>query len=184
MAFQLNRWSRRLHRWGAIISAIPLLLVIVTGLLLQIKKQSTWVQPATSKGSGSVPTIPWESVLHIASAHPDANVQSWSDIDRLDVRPSKGIIKIQSKNSWELQIDAESGQLLSSAYRRSDWIESLHDGSYFSDGAKLWVFLPNGLILLGLWVSGGYLWYVHIAAKRKKKKRLSEKAKASKESKD
>ena len=40
------------------------------------------------------------------------------DIDRLDVRPGKGMLKVRCKNSWEVQIDANSGKVLQVAYRR------------------------------------------------------------------
>jgi uncharacterized iron-regulated membrane protein len=58
-------------------------------------------------------------------------------------------------------------------HRRSDWIEQLHDGSFFSETAKLFVFFPNGLILLGLWLTGAYLWWLPIGAKQKKESRKS-----------
>lgn len=138
-----------------------MLLVIVSGLLLQVKKQVSWVQPPTVKGESpnDLPLQGWEQIVASAKTAPEAAIQSWEDIDRMDVRPSKGIVKVQSKNRWELQIDLASGEVLSSKYRRSDWIESLHDGSFFSDAAKLWVFLPNGLVLLGLWITGFWMWY-------------------------
>lgn len=47
----LNKWTRKLHRWGALLTAVPLLLVIVTGLLLQVKKEAAWIQPPTMRGS-------------------------------------------------------------------------------------------------------------------------------------
>lgn len=165
-----NRWTRKLHRWGALVSAVPLLLVIVSGLLLQIKKQATWVQPPTLKGSGA-PHIDWPQILAIAQQDDNANIQSWDDIDRLDVRPGKSLIKVQAVNHWELQIDWANGEILSSSYRRSDWIESLHDGSFFGDPVKLYIFLPSGLILLTLWFTGVYLWYLPIASQQKKKRR-------------
>lgn len=171
----LNRWSRKLHRWGAIITLIPLGLVIVTGLLLQLKKQLTWVQPATMRGAATSPSLEWQELLEAAKSDSDAGIKDWSDVDRIDVRPSKGVAKVRAKNRWEVQIDIENGQVLASNYRRSDLIESLHDGSFFADFAKVWVFLPNGLILLGLWISGFYLWWLPIGAKRKKRKRQAEK---------
>lgn len=170
----LNWLTRKLHRWGAIITAIPLLIVILSGLLLQVKKQIEWVQPPSQKGSvseGQFSTTV-QSFLGVAQSVAEADVQTWADIDRIDVRPGKGIAKIQCKNRWELQIDLVTHQVLSSTYRRSDFIESLHDGSFFSDWAKLWVFLPNGLILLGLWGTGMWLWYIPISSQRKKKQRL------------
>lgn len=171
MANSWNRWSRKLHRWGAILTCLPLLLVIGSGILLQIKKQSTWVQPATVKGTGDRPAIDWEQLLEAASSVPQAQVSEWPDIDRVDVRPEKGMAKVQCKNRWEVQIDLSNGDILASNYRRSDFIESLHDGSFFSDAAKLWLFLPNGLVLLGLWFTGIYLWWLPIGVKRKKKRK-------------
>ena len=148
-----------------------MLLVIVTGLLLQVKKQVSWVQPPTESGQSrdKMPAQNWEAILNVASSVAEAEVSEWKDIDRLDVRPGKGIVKVQSSNHWELQIDLESGEVLSSKYRRSDWIEQLHDGSFFSDAAKLWVFLPNGLILLGLWTTGVWMWYLPFSKRRKRK---------------
>lgn len=169
----MKRWIRKLHRWGALATFVPLLLVIVTGLLLQVKKQVVWVQPPTMRGSEEIPSVAWDSILHAAQKIPDAGVATWDDIARLDVQPSKGVIKIQSTNRWELQIDAASGEVLSSNYRRSDFIESLHDGSFFTEAAKLWVFLPNGIVLLGLWITGVYLWWLPIGVRRSKKKGTS-----------
>jgi hypothetical protein len=168
-----NRWSRKLHRWGALLTFIPLLLVIVSGLLLQVKKQVPWVQPATNRGTGSVPEIQWQSLLEATSSVPEADVDSWEDIDRVDVRPGKGMAKVQCKNRWEVQLDLSTGEVLAANYRRSDLIESLHDGSFFSDAAKLWLFLPNGLLLLGLWCTGVYLWWLPIGVKRKKRKKAA-----------
>ena len=161
------------------VTAVPLLLVVLTGLLLQFKKQVAWIQPATKRGETEQLLISWDNVLDAAKAIPAAEVESWKDIDRLDVRPSKGVIKIRCKNRWELQLDSSSGNVLSSAYRRSDFIESLHDGSFFSDYVKLYVFSANGLILLGLWITGAWLWYLPIGVKRKKKKKRSAENEAS-----
>ena len=98
-------------------------------------------------------------------------IRDRSDIDRLDVRPGKGIVKIRSKNNWELQLDLANANILSSKYRRSDFIESLHDGSFFGDWSKLIIFLANGLILLGLWFTGMWLWYLPVKVKRQKKRK-------------
>lgn len=171
MASSWNRWSRKLHRWGALLIFIPLSLVIVSGLLLQVKKQVTWIQPATINGVGQSPEIDWEQILESTAGIADSGVKSWTDIDRVDVRPGKGMAKVQCKNRWEVQVDLQTGEVLAANYRRSDFIESLHDGSFFSDNAKLWIFLPNGLILLGLWCTGVYLWWLPIGAKRKKRRK-------------
>ena len=148
-----------------------MLVVILSGLLLQLKKQSDWVQPPTARGSGDVPTLSFAEILAAASAVPEAEVASWDDVDRLDVRPSEGMLKVRCKNRVEVQLDAVSAEVLQVAVRRSDVIEAIHDGSWFHDAAKLWVFLPSGLALLGLWVTGVVL-YVHpVAARRRNRRR-------------
>jgi uncharacterized iron-regulated membrane protein len=155
-----------------------MLIVIVSGLLLQVKKQVAWVQPPTQSGiqKNVAPIQDWETVLSTVRGIPDANVDSWSDIDRFDVRFSKGTIKVITKSNWEIQIDSENGQLLSSSIRRSDWIEQLHDGSFFGEYAKLWLFLPNGLVLLMLWISGLWLWYLPVQVRRSKRVRAKTEA--------
>ena len=129
------------------------------------------MQPATVKGTGKTPTVDWDSILGSVSTADVAEVNSWEDIDRIDVRPGKGMCKVQCNNRYEVQVDLASADVLAVNYRRSDFIESLHDGSFFSDGAKLWIFLPNGILLLGLWFTGAWLWWLPIGAKRKKRKR-------------
>jgi uncharacterized iron-regulated membrane protein len=157
---RVNIWSRRLHRWGAVAVMVPLLLVIVTGLLLMVKKQVAWVQPpmAAAATIGAKPSISFDQILEAARSQPQAQVDSWDDIDRLDARPAAGVVKVHARNHWEVQVCTATARVLSSAYRRSDLIESLHDGSWFHPGAKLWVFLPSGVVLLGLWLTGMYLW--------------------------
>lgn len=176
MAKSFNWWMRKFHRWGAILFAAPLLIVIVSGLLLQLKKEIVWIQPVTQQGSQNQPVIGWDQVLASSQNVTEAEVVSWSDIDRVDARVGKGVLKVRCKNGWEIQLDAATGDLLSSAYRRSDLIESIHDGSFFTDIAKLWVFLPNGIVLLALWFTGAYLWYLPFLAKKKKRNRKTSSA--------
>lgn len=138
---------------------LPLVLVIGTGILLMLKKEIAWIQPPTQKGVAvaSVPAQSFEELFEVARAIPALEVSDWRDLDRVDVKPGKGVVKFVAANRWEAQLDAETGQVLQVAYRRSDLIESLHDGSFFSDGVKLFVFLPAGLVLLVLWGTGIYL---------------------------
>ncbi|MFM9995188.1 MAG: PepSY domain-containing protein [Phycisphaerales bacterium] len=166
-----NRWSRRLHRGGAIVAAVPLLIIITTGLLLQLKKEWSWVQPPTLRGTGQAPVIGFDRILEIARTIPAAGVRDWSDIDRLDVQPGRGLVKVHPRNRVEIQIDTGTGAVLQVMHRRSDLVESLHDGSWFHDRAKLWVFLPTGAALLLLWFSGVYLWLLPHWARRARDKR-------------
>ena len=110
-------------------------------------------------------------VLESVKAVPEAGILTWNDVDRLDVRPNKGIIKVRAKNRWEVQVDHQTGAVLSVAYRRSEFIESLHDGSFFHDRAKLSVFLPSACILLLLCVTGIYLFLQRFLRRRRARKK-------------
>ncbi|MAI72809.1 MAG: hypothetical protein CMM01_18135 [Rhodopirellula sp.] len=164
-----SRWNRLVHRWGSILIAVPALCVLLTGTVLQLKKQSAWIQPSTQWGIERVPMLSFAEILEIATSAPRAEIQSWDDIDRLDVRPDKGIVKIRAKNRWEVQLDTATGDILQVAFRRSDLIESLHDGSFFHDGVKLGIFLPTALVLIVLWGTGVYLFFLPQLAKRKRR---------------
>jgi uncharacterized iron-regulated membrane protein len=163
--------NRKIHRWGAIIIALPLITVVVTGVMLQLKKKSDWIQPPAKRGSSEELTISFDRILEVARTVPEAGVETWDDIDRLDVRPSAGMVKVRCKNRREIQIDTNSGEVLQVSVRRSDLIESIHDGSFFFEGAKLWIFLPSALILAGLWGTGLYLFIRPYVAKRRRKAR-------------
>ena len=173
MKWHARRDSRKLHRIGAIIIALPFLIVIITGLLLQVKKDVAWVQPASQEGISTIPSITFQQILEISQSVPEAEISSWDDIDRLDVRPDKGMVKVRSVNHWEIQIDTENGSVLQVEYRRSDIIEAMHDGSWFSDGAKYWVFLPTGFIVLILWITGIYMYFIPSLNKRRNAKRMA-----------
>lgn len=175
----MNWWTRKLHRWGALITAVPLLLVILTGLLLQVKKQVPWVQPTTRSGSSGGPSLAWDQALSIARGVSEAGVESWQDISRIDLQPKRGVLKLICRSGWEIQLDHQTGEVLSVAIRRSDWIESLHDGSFFSDPVKLGVFLPSGIILLILWGTGAWLWWLPFQARINKRKRMALRAAGS-----
>ena len=142
--------------------------MVASGVLLQLKKQSNWIQPNVEITSSSKP-IMLQSYLDAVSTVKEANISSWDDIERIDIRPSKGIAKIKSKNNWEIQIDIETSEIYSANYRRSDIIESIHDGSFFSDVVKYGWFLPSGVLLLILSLTGIYMFFIPILSRRRNK---------------
>lgn len=169
MKINWKKINRKTHFWGSIICALPILIVIGTGVLLLLKKDFDWIQPPSARGVSSEPTVSFEEILIISKTVPEAKIRGWADIGRLDVRPSKGIVKVRAKNDWEIQIDFQTNEILQVAHRRSDFIESIHDGTFFHDAAKLWVFLPSSLILFVLWVTGLYLFLTTYFKKRSRK---------------
>jgi uncharacterized iron-regulated membrane protein len=173
---RVNKWTRRIHRWGAVLTAVPLVFVICTGILLQVKKQAPWVQPPTQRGAARTPELTFEAMLDAVRAVPEAQVRSWADVERVDVQVGRGLAKVICKSRWEVQIDTRSGEVLQVAYRRSDLIESLHDGSFFGQLVKLGVFLPTAIVLLCLWTTGVYLWILPNIARRSGRRRRAETA--------
>lgn len=174
MKWHARRDSRKIHRWGSIIIAVPFLVVLVTGLFLQVKKEFQWVQPPTMVGSSTELALSFDEILSITSTINEADINNWDDVERLDVRPDKGIVKVIGLNNWEVQIDTKTGSVLNVAFRRSDIIEKLHDGSWFHEIAKLWLFLPSAIIVTILWITGIYLFFVPYLQKRKNRKKFSQ----------
>lgn len=166
---KFNLLNRKIHYWLSLAVALPLLIVIISGLFLQTKKYFTWIQPAETRGASKNPQISLPQILEISKTVGEAEIKDWEDISRIDVRPSRGLVKVSANNHWEIQIDTETGKVLQTAYRRSDIIESLHDGSFFHEYVKMWIFLPSGIILLTLWLTGMYLFILPIWVKRRRK---------------
>lgn len=147
---------------------LPLGIIISSGIVLQLKKQFDWVQPPTRSGSSQELTKDFAEILAVASTVPAAGIETWADVDRIDVRPNKGVAKVRANNRWEIQVDTKTGEVLQVAYRRSDLIESIHDGSFFHENVKLWIFLPSALMVFALWITGIYLFVRPHWAKWKK----------------
>ena len=176
MRINWKKFNREVHFWGASLCAVPLMIVIITGLLLIVRKDFHWIQPATMNGTGNIPKITFERIIDTAKTVKEADIQNWSDVDRLDVRPNKGIIKIRSKNRWEIQIDHQTSEILQTSYRRSGLIESLHDGTFWGRSVSYFIFLPSAIILLILLVTGIYLFittYISKSNIKKNKKMLN-----------
>ena len=127
-----------------------------------------WVQPPEQRGSGTIPQLDLDDILAAVRRVPDLGVTGWEDINRIDVRPSRGMCKVWLRSGWEAQVDLGTGRVLQTAFRRTDLIESLHDGSFFAgDWSKLGLFLPNGVILLLLWATGLWLFWIPVSPRKR-----------------
>ncbi len=158
---QLRRF-RSLHRVVGVTLALFFFTIGVTGIVLGWKKDVQLLQPATRKGSGVLLRnwISLEHISNIAQQAADSVSNRNLQLDRMDVRPDNGIVKVTYKPGyWEVQVDGTSGEVLSVAQRHADWIEHIHDGSIFSDMFKLVYTNIMGLGLITLSLSGLWLWY-------------------------
>lgn len=175
MAINWKSLSRKTHYWAALVILLPAMIIIASGFVLQLKKDVNWIQPSTIRGMDKPPSLSFDEILAIASTVEEAQIDSWGDIDRLDVRTGRGMLKVRAKNRWEVQLDTHSGEILQVAYRRSDLIETIHDGSFFHDYVKLGLFLPTAAILFLMWATGVYLFVLPFLSRRRKRLRLARK---------
>jgi uncharacterized iron-regulated membrane protein len=165
---------RKVHHWGSMIIAVPLVIMIGAGILLMLKKEVEWIQPSSISGTERqlIPMVSMQDLFSAAKSVEQAEFTVWGELERADLKPGKGIIKFVSATQWEVQVDTASAKVVKVAKRRSDIIESIHDGSYFADWMKLWLFLPVGLILFVLWLTGVYLFVLTEYKKAKQRKKL------------
>ena len=160
---RLRRY-RKYHRWFGLSLALFLLISATTGILLALKKEFDILQPPTAKGV-SKDLSTWKSLPELAQIAEDAFIeahpsQKGNEIDRMDIRPQKGVVKVLFKEGWwEVQVDGTSGEVKSIERRNSDWIEALHDGSIISDWFKLISMNYIGWGLLLMIITGLWLWY-------------------------
>ncbi|MEE4289585.1 MAG: PepSY-associated TM helix domain-containing protein [Erythrobacter sp.] len=166
-----KKFWRQVHYWLSLAVFLPAGVMFVAGGFLMLKKEVEWIQPASMRGvaEAQLPQASFAAMLDAARAHPEAGIEQWSDIDRIDLRVDRGIAKLRAHSGWEVQVDTQTAEVLKVAYRRSDLIEQIHDGSFFSEPVKLFVFLPTGLLLVVMWGTGIYLFLLPRMRKRRKK---------------
>ncbi len=174
------RKFRYLHRYAGLFIASLLFISAITGILLALKKDVDIIQAPTQKGQ-SKNMAEWKPLYELSALaeqalhqkHPE---QVGNKVDRLDARPSKGVVKVLfDKGYWEVQIDAQSGVVKSISRRHSDWIEAIHDGSIISHIFKLISMHILGIGVLFIILSGLWLWLGPKrikAIKRKRRKKI------------
>ena len=166
------RFYRKIH--GALGGALFVFFILIagTGLLLGWKKQSGGLLLAKShQGVSTDPKtwLPVDSLQQIAfqTLHDSVSADLSTNLDRIDIRPQKGMVKfVFQDHYWGVQLDCTTGQVLHIERRRSDFIEHLHDGSYFDSllhvgdqPVKLLYTTVMGVALLAFSITGFYLYY-------------------------
>ena len=152
-----------LHRWLGITAGLVLMMLSVTGFLLLVKKDYTWIQPTVMEcAEGSVDQLqPIQKVYQAVFALGLPQLRSEDDIARVDFRPDKRLHKVVSKHDdLEVQVCAITLRTSEPRTRRSDWIESIHDGSWFGDFTHDRVMPVVAFLLLFLAGSGYVMWAV------------------------
>ena len=164
------------HKWTGLGLAAVLSVTSVTGFMLLIKKRAAWIQPPTITGAAGEPKdfISTAELFDIVFEQGHADFQSLDDIDRIDMRPGKRVLKVQSEhNHSEMQVCAVTGEILHVATRRSDFLEDLHDGSFFAEWVHAWFMPLVAVALLFMIMSGLWLWIEPKLRRRRRRLGLS-----------
>ncbi|MGB3548267.1 MAG: PepSY-associated TM helix domain-containing protein [Saprospiraceae bacterium] len=168
---RLLRWTRTVHRYLGMTLFVLFVFVSLSGLLLTWKKNSGgYLLPDSERGTSTDlrAWLPTDSLAALAAAYLAREVSPDLDpsIDRIDMRPGKGMVKIVFKNHYYgLQLDGATGTLLHVGRRRADFIENVHDGSVLDNwlGTSGWIKLiyssVTGTALLLFTITGFWLWY-------------------------
>jgi uncharacterized iron-regulated membrane protein len=164
------RRYRTWHKRVGLVLFIFFLVMAVTGLLLGMKKQTGLLAPTQKGMSADAGTwLPMDSLQNLAVRYLGDSVDRSlsTEIDRIDIRPGKGIAKFQfTDHFWGLQLDCTTGKLLLVERRSADFIEALHDGSIVDrlfgtsdEQAKVAYSTLMGASLLLMALTGFWLWY-------------------------
>ena len=159
-----HRFSRGVfyaHLWVGVLVTIALLVIGVTGILLN-HKRGLGLMPDVEHA----PNAPLGAALPIAELAaiamrevPGADTSAVARVDRMDVRPRDGLIKVRLRDSasTEVTLDLTSGAVLHVGRRGDVFLEKLHSGEVFGSP---WVILSDiaavGLIIT--LISGYWIW--------------------------
>lgn len=150
-----------LHRWLGVAAGLFLLLSATTGFLLLLKKDYAWIQPPVVHGqAGPVEQLAsLQAVYAAVFALGLPQFRGEDDIARIDFRPAQRVHKVVSVHGHlEVQVCAITCRTSVPNTRLSDWLETLHDGSFFGGFVHGAVMPAAGLILSFLATSGYVMW--------------------------
>ncbi len=172
------RVFRKIHRLCGAFLFVFFFIISISGLVLGWKKHSGDLLLAKTRTGASANPSDWlpagklyeKALLHVH------NAGLAYEIDRIDLRPDKGVAKILFKDHYySLQIDCTTGEVLNSEKRWSDLFEHIHDGSivdiqfgWGSGTFKVIYTSITGLALLTFTVTGFWLWYGPKVMRRQK----------------
>jgi uncharacterized iron-regulated membrane protein len=180
------RWFRTWHQQIGLVLLIFFVVMALTGILLAWKKHSFGLmQPSGLKGQSKdlADWMPVADLLAIAQAEfvKQHGADAPASLERIDIRLHKGLVKFVFEDRiWGIELDGATGEILHSGRRYSDLIEKIHDGSVLAlllpdgdDYAKRMYSTLTGLGLLGLTLSGFWLWYGPKRIRERKRKPLA-----------
>lgn len=156
---RMSWWMFHGHLWLGIISTVLVILVCITGILLNHKRGLGLMPDVPNEASGVLATaLPIGELAARAEAAVGADVAA-AGIDRMDVRPGDGLIKVRfdDRAVTEATVDIHTGEVLHVGARNDVFLEKLHSGEIFgSRGILLSDFAA--IVLTILVITGIWLW--------------------------
>jgi hypothetical protein len=141
--------------------------ISVTGILLNHKRALDLMpRTAVTQVDAFDTSLPLPELARLAREAVSSEVSA-TGIDRMDVRPAKGIIKVRFKDRriTEVTLALKDGTVLVRGLRNDSFLEQLHSGDAFGRHGYLLSDLAAGALIL-LLMSGFWMWlYPHAKAR-------------------
>ncbi len=151
------------HLWIGVTISFLVVMISVTGILLNHKRTLGLIPETPIKRAEAFKdALPLPKLAQLAQAAVPPEVAALG-IDRMDVRPGKGIIKVRFNDASvsEVTLALDDGTPLLTGQRNDSFLEQLHTGDAFGARGFLLSDLVGGALVL-LLLSGFWVWlYPH-----------------------
>ena len=151
------------HLWLGVIFTAALIVISATGILLNHKRGLGLMPDVPHEPSapftGSLPLDSLAAIALRAVAAPNAEAPTLGDVDRMDVRPRDGFVKVRMRDasSTEVTVDVASGKVLHIGPRGDVFLEKLHSGEIFGGRGILLSDAASVVIVITI-ITGYWLW--------------------------
>ncbi len=144
----MRNW-RKFHGKIALIISLPLIMIAVTGVILQLRDQFESIQPSLVKYElrNDLPVLTLKQIEN-----------KFPGLDQVIYKPQKNSIVVRYKDGYEKQIHPQTGGVLKEAMRRTNFIIELHQGSWLGKFGQYVLHFSAGLGLCFLIMSGLYIY--------------------------
>lgn len=151
------------HLWLGVIFTAALIVISATGILLNHKRGLGLMPDVPHEPSapftGSLPLDSLAAIALRAVAPPNAEPLTLGDVDRMDVRPRDGFVKVRMRDasSTEVTVDVATGKVLHIGPRGDVFLEKLHSGEVFGGRGILLSDAASVVIVITI-ITGYWLW--------------------------
>ena len=159
-----ERWLPRFafysHLWVGVVFTVVLLVISITGILLNHKRGLGLMPEVDHTPSGEFgAALSLDDLARRALRALGDSTTPDLAIDRMDVRPRDGIVKVRLRDaaSTEVTLDVIDGRVLNIDSRGDVFLEKLHSGEIFGSQGIL-LSDAGAVALTVLLITGYWLW--------------------------